>query len=75
MKQIPVWIDCDPGVDDAAALLTAQRLPELKIVAVCCECRGGQRLSGKNTAQCVGTSRVHGRRLSGLSRCGASMAT
>ena len=34
MKQIPVWIDCDPGVDDAAAFLLAQSLPELKIVGV-----------------------------------------
>lgn len=34
MKRIPIWIDCDPGTDDAAALLTAHRLPELEIVGV-----------------------------------------
>ena len=34
MKQIPVWLDCDPGVDDAAAFLLAHSLPELKIVGV-----------------------------------------
>lgn len=34
MKRIPIWIDCDPGVDDAAALLLAHRLPEVEIVAV-----------------------------------------
>lgn len=34
MKRIPIWIDCDPGTDDAAALLAAHRLPELEIVGV-----------------------------------------
>lgn len=34
MKQIPIWIDCDPGTDDAAALQVAHRLPELHIVGV-----------------------------------------
>lgn len=34
MKRIPIWIDCDPGVDDAAALQVAHRLPELEIVGV-----------------------------------------
>ena len=29
-----VWIDCDPGTDDAAALLTAHALPELEIVGI-----------------------------------------
>lgn len=34
MKKIPVWIDTDPGTDDAAALQVAHRLPELDIVGV-----------------------------------------
>lgn len=34
MKRIPVIIDCDPGVDDTAALLLAHQMPELEILAV-----------------------------------------
>lgn len=34
MDRIPVWIDCDPGVDDAAALLLAHALPQLEIVGI-----------------------------------------
>lgn len=34
MERIPVWIDCDPGVDDAAALLLAGRMPELELVGL-----------------------------------------
>lgn len=34
MKRIPVIIDCDPGVDDTAALLLANQMPELDILAV-----------------------------------------
>lgn len=34
MSRIPVWIDCDTGVDDAAALLTAHRLAALEIVGI-----------------------------------------
>ena len=34
MSRIPVWIDCDTGVDDAAALLTAHRLDALEIVGI-----------------------------------------
>ena len=30
----PVILDCDPGIDDAVALLLAARAPELKLVAV-----------------------------------------
>lgn len=29
-----VWLDCDPGTDDAAAILCANALPELEIVAI-----------------------------------------
>lgn len=34
MSTTPVWIDCDPGVDDAVALLVANYLPELQIVGI-----------------------------------------
>lgn len=34
MKKIPVWIDCDTGVDDAVALLVAHRQPVLEIVGI-----------------------------------------
>lgn len=33
MRQ-PIWIDCDPGVDDALALLMAHRLDTLKITGI-----------------------------------------
>ena len=32
----PIIIDCDPGHDDALALLLAARAPELKLLAVTC---------------------------------------
>ena len=31
MNQFPVIIDCDPGVDDTAALLLAGQLPEMDL--------------------------------------------
>ena len=34
MKRIPVWIDCDPGVDDAAAIVLANALPELEVLGI-----------------------------------------
>lgn len=34
MNQRIVWLDCDVGTDDAAAILCANQLPELKIVAI-----------------------------------------
>lgn len=34
MKKIPVWIDCDTGIDDALALLVANRLENLEIVGL-----------------------------------------
>ena len=34
MEKYPVWIDCDPGVDDAAALLLAHRQAETDIVGI-----------------------------------------
>ena len=34
MNKIPVWIDCDTGVDDAGALLLANRLEALEIVGI-----------------------------------------
>jgi len=32
--KIPVWIDCDPGIDDAAALLSAFQIPQLDIKGI-----------------------------------------
>jgi len=32
--RIPVFIDCDPGIDDAAALLIANKMTEIEIVGV-----------------------------------------
>ena len=34
MNRLPVWIDGDPGVDDAAAIMVAHDREELKIVAI-----------------------------------------
>ena len=33
-KRIPVWIDCDTGVDDAMALICAAKTPEIEIIGV-----------------------------------------
>ena len=34
MNKLPVWIDGDPGVDDAAAILVARNREELQVVAI-----------------------------------------
>ena len=34
MERHLVWLDCDFGTDDAAALLCANKLPELEIVGI-----------------------------------------
>ncbi len=34
MEKRRVWLDCDTGTDDAAAILCANQLPELEIVAI-----------------------------------------
>ena len=34
MNRYPVWIDCDPGVDDAAAIMLASSLEELDILGI-----------------------------------------
>lgn len=34
MVKTPVWIDCDPGIDDAAALMTAIGLEQLELTGV-----------------------------------------
>ncbi|MEE8729915.1 MAG: nucleoside hydrolase [Rahnella inusitata] len=44
MKTLPVIIDCDPGIDDAIALLSAFVAPQLNILGICTVC-GNQPLS------------------------------
>ncbi|WP_159281709.1 nucleoside hydrolase [Rahnella variigena] len=44
MKTIPVIIDCDPGIDDAIALLSAFVAPQLTILGICTVC-GNQPLA------------------------------
>ena len=34
MNKFPVWIDCDPGVDDSAAIILASDLKELDILGI-----------------------------------------
>lgn len=34
MARYKVWIDCDPGVDDAAALMLAAKMPEIEVVGI-----------------------------------------
>ena len=34
MAEILVWIDCDTGVDDAAALLCAHKMPQVELVGI-----------------------------------------
>ena len=44
MKTLPVIIDCDPGIDDAIALLSAFVAPQLNILGICAVC-GNQPLA------------------------------
>lgn len=44
MKAVPIIIDCDPGIDDAIALLSAFVAPELDIRGICTVC-GNQPLT------------------------------
>ena len=34
MRNYPVWLDCDVGVDDAIAIMTAHALPEIDLLAI-----------------------------------------
>jgi len=38
VKTLPVIIDCDPGIDDAIALLSAVVAPQLNILGICTVC-------------------------------------
>lgn len=38
MNPLPIIIDCDPGIDDAIALLSAFVSPELNILGICTVC-------------------------------------
>ncbi|EHD19480.1 MULTISPECIES: nucleoside hydrolase [Brenneria] len=38
MSAVPIIIDCDPGIDDAIALLSAFVAPELDILGICAVC-------------------------------------
>lgn len=38
MSAVPIIIDCDPGIDDAIALLSAFVSPELDILGICAVC-------------------------------------
>ncbi|MEC5320161.1 nucleoside hydrolase [Brenneria populi subsp. brevivirga] len=44
MSSVPIIIDCDPGIDDAIALLSAFVSPELDILGICAVC-GNQPLA------------------------------
>ena len=55
MKHIPVWLDCDTGVDDAVALMLAHALPQLDLCGISVVCgnttlenafRNTQRING-----------------------------
>ena len=48
--KIPVFIDCDPGIDDAAAILIANNMPEIEIVGVGTVC--GNVEASKTYANC-----------------------
>lgn len=55
MSKLPVWIDCDPGVDDAAAIVLADHLDELEIVGISAVAGNAVLdLTTKNALQIVG---------------------
>ena len=44
MAEHRIWFDCDTGVDDAIALLTAHRQPGLEIVGLTIGCMDSKRM-------------------------------
>lgn len=59
MRKIPVWIDCDTGVDDAAAILTAGQLESIEIVGI--SAVAGNVPLEKTTKNCICVSDLMGR--------------
>ena len=51
MKPTKVIIDCDPGHDDAIALLMAHRMPEVDLIGVTTVC--GNAPLERTTANCL----------------------
>ncbi|MEA4972627.1 MAG: nucleoside hydrolase [Candidatus Metalachnospira sp.] len=56
--KIPVFIDCDPGIDDAAAILIANKITEIEIVGVGTVC--GNVEASKTYSNCCNVMKFAG---------------
>ncbi|KAL7408796.1 Inosine/uridine-preferring nucleoside hydrolase domain-containing protein [Mrakia frigida] len=56
---LPVWLDCDPGHDDAIAILLALELPQIKLLGLS-TCNGNSSLenTSRNAAKLLATFRA-----------------